>query len=53
MTDAHERLTEDEVLKLLALIDTLNRNAEKYEAGRTDTVRRRLMAALRGALRGE
>ena len=53
MSDTHERLTEDEVLKLLALIDILNRNAEKLEGGRTDSIRRRLMVALRGALRGE
>ncbi len=53
MSDEHDRLTEDEVLKLLALIDVLKRNSEKYDGDRTDTVRKRLMAALRRALRGE
>jgi hypothetical protein len=53
VTDAHDRLTEDEVLKLLATIDLLSRNAAKHDGDRTDTVRKRLMNALRDALRGE
>ncbi len=53
MSEAHDRLTEDEVLKLLALIDTLNQNAGKMDGDRTDTVRKRLLIALRKALRGE
>ena len=53
MSDAPDRLTEAEVLKLLALIDLLNRNAEKYDGGRADSVRKRLMTALRQALRGD
>lgn len=53
MSDAQDRLTEDEVLKLLALIDVLDRNDKKYAAGQEDTVRKRLLAALRRALRGE
>ncbi len=53
MTDAADRLTEDEVLKLLAMIDLLSGNAAKFDGDRTDTLRKRLLHALRDALRGE
>lgn len=52
MTEPAERLTEDEVLKLLALIELLAARSKEFDGDRADTLRKRLLNALREALRG-